>query len=96
MKKYLPFLFPILLITCQDEPVENQTETSQNTAEEDQVVVENGIETLMSCLEVLETGDFSNLLINLFDNIEDDSGDFHEIMLEAIEDIPNYQPLIDS
>ena len=49
----------------------------------------------MDCLQVLETGDFSNLLINLYDNVDADTTDFHEIMIEAIENIPNYQPLID-
>jgi len=96
MKKYLFSLFLFFLFTCETEPVQNPPDVSQNTAEEDQVVVENGIETLMDCLEVLETGDFSNLLIDLYDNVDDDSNDFHETMLEAIEDIPNYQPLIDS
>lgn len=96
MKKYLFPLFLFFLMTCQNESVQNPPDVSQNTAEEDQVVVENGIETLMDCLEALETGDFSNLLINLYDNVDDDTNDFHEIMLEAIEDIPNYQPLIDS
>ena len=98
MKRYLYFVIFISLITCQDEPAEASefTETSENTAEEDQVVVENGIDTLMDCLEALETGDFSNLLIDIYDNVDDDTNDFHEIMIEAIEDIPNYQPLIDS
>ena len=64
------------LFTCETEPVQNPPDVSQNTAEEDQVVVENGIETLMDCLEVLETGDFSNLLIDLYDNVDDDSNDF--------------------
>ena len=50
----------------------------------------------MNCLELLEKGDFSNLLIDLYDNIDDDTSDFHETMIDAIEDIPNYQPLIDS
>ncbi|MDG1778926.1 MAG: hypothetical protein P8H23_06235 [Flavobacteriaceae bacterium] len=98
MKKYFYLLIFGVLITCQDEPAEASefTETSENTAEEDQVVVENGIDTLMDCLEALETGDFSNLLIDIYDNVDDDTNDFHEIMIEAIEDIPNYQPLIDS
>lgn len=98
MKRYFYFVIFISLITCQDEPAEASefNETSENTAEEDQVVVENGIDTLMDCLQALETGDFSDLLINIYDNVDDDSSDFHEIMIEAIEDIPNYQPLIDS
>ena len=98
MKKYFCLLMFSFLITCQDEPAEasESTETSENSAEEDQVVVENGIDALMDCLEALETGDFSNLLIDLYDNVDDDENDFHEIMIEAIEDIPNYQPLIDS
>lgn len=96
MKNYFPFLLFFLLTACQGESSEDQQETSQSTAEEDQVVVENGIETLMDCLEALETGDFSNLLIDIFDNIEDDSSDYHETMVDAIEDIPNYQPLINS
>jgi hypothetical protein len=98
MRKYFYVLFFGLLITCQDEPAESSdnNETSENTAEEDQVLIENGINTLMDCLEALETGDFSNLLIDVYDNVDDDTNDFHEIMIEAIEDIPNYQPLIDS
>ena len=50
----------------------------------------------MNCLEVLETGDFSNLLIEIYDNAEADTTDFHQIMMDAVENIPNYQPLIDS
>ena len=77
MKKYLFSLFLFFLFTCETEPVQNPPDVSQNPPEEDQVVVENGIETLMDCLEVLETGDFSNLLIDLYDNVDDDSNDFH-------------------
>jgi hypothetical protein len=49
----------------------------------------------MDCLEFLETGDFSNLLIDIYDDADDDDTDFHETMLDAVENIPNYQPLID-
>ena len=84
------------LFSCNNETVEDSTTLdSQNTAEEDQEQVERSIEMLMDCLEVLETGDFSNLLINIYDNADSDTTDFHENMIEAIENIPNYQPLID-
>ena len=84
------------LFSCNNETVEDSTTfDSQNTAEEDQEQVERSIEMLMDCLEVLETGDFSNLLINIYDNADSDTTDFHENMIEAIENIPNYQPLID-
>jgi hypothetical protein len=84
------------LFSCNNETVEDPTTPdSQNTAEEDQEQVERSIEMLMDCLEVLETGDFSNLLINIYDNADSDTTDFHENMIEAIENIPNYQPLID-
>lgn len=95
--KKIILLIPILFFTgCENESVQDETNPSQNTPEEDQIIIENSIETLMNCMEALETGSFSNLLIDLYDNIDDDSSDFHEIMLEAIEDIPNYQPLVDS
>jgi len=95
MKKLIFTLTLIALFSCENEPIGAPPEVSQNTAEEDQVLVENGIEMLTNCLEVLQTGDFSNLLINLYDNVDGDSTGFHQTMLEAIEDIPNYQPLID-
>lgn len=99
MRKYNYFIVLLFLLNCESEPVsnpnENLNETSENPAQEDQVTVENAIQTFMTCLEVLETGDFSNLILDVYDNIDDDSNDFHEIMVNAIEEIPNYQPLID-
>ena len=84
------------MFSCNNETVdETTTPDSQNTAQEDQELVERSVEMFMDCLQVLETGDFSNLLINIYDNADEDTTDFHEIMIEAIEDIPNYQPLID-
>lgn len=96
MKKLLLTFLLISMFSCKNEPADTTTEESQNTAEEDQVLVENGIQSVMNCLELLETGDFSNLLIDLYDNVDGDTSDFHRKMIEAIEDIPNYQPLIDS
>lgn len=96
MKKLLLTFTLISMFSCENEPTGSATEESQNTPEEDQVLIENGIQSLMNCLEVLETGDFSNLLIDLYDNVDADTADFHQTMIEAIENIPNYQPLIDS
>ena len=96
MKKLIFIFMMFTLFSCNNETVEDSTTLdSQNTAEEDQEQVERSIEMLMDCLEVLETGDFSNLLINIYDNADSDTTDFHENMIEAIENIPNYQPLID-
>ena len=97
MRKHNFLIFLILILTCESEPVENPSyQSSENSAQEDQVIVENNIQTFISCLEVLETGNLSNLILDVYDNVEADSDDFHEIMIEAIEDIPNYQPLIDA
>ena len=97
MKKLVFTFMMFSLFSCSNDPVEDTTTpVSQNTAEEDQEQVERSVEMFMDCLQVLETGDFSNLLINLYDNVDADTTDFHEIMIEEIENIPNYQPLIDS
>jgi hypothetical protein len=96
MKKLLFIFMMFSLFSCDNETVdETTTPDSQNTAEEDQEQVEASVEMLMNCLEILETGDFSNLLIDIYDNADADTTDFHENMIEAIENIPNYQPLID-
>ena len=97
MKKKIFLLIILSAFSCKNEPVDDPTTPeSQNTAEEDQVLVERSVDMLMNCLEVLETGDFSNLLIDIYDNADGDTTDFHETMIEAIENIPSYQPLIDS
>ena len=97
MKKFILLFMMITLFTCDNESVNDATTPeSQNTAEQDQEQVEASVEMLMNCLEVLETGDFSNLLIEIYDNAEADTTDFHQIMMDAVENIPNYQPLIDS
>ena len=97
MKNLFLFLIVISLFSCDNEPSsDTTTPDSQNTAQEDQAQVERSVEMLMDCLQVLETGSFSNLLIDIYDNADADNSDFHEIMIEAIENIPNYQPLIDS
>lgn len=97
MRKIIFMFMMIPLFSCNNESVNDPTiEDSQNTAEEDQEQVEASVEMLMNCLEILETGDFSNLLIDIYDNADGDTTDFHETMINAIENIPNYQPLIDS
>ena len=109
MRYFFCLLSLIFALSCENEsvdidsndPIDNNdnndnSENSSNTAEEDQILVENGIQSLLDCIAALESGNFSDLLINIYDNVDEDNSDFHEIMLEAIEDIPNYQPLIDS
>ena len=109
MRYFFCLLSLIFALSCENESVdidsndpidnndnEDNSENSSNTAEEDQILVENGIQSLLDCIAALESGNFSDLLINIYDNVDEDNSDFHEIMLEAIEDIPNYQPLIDS
>jgi len=95
MKKIIYVFLIIFIYSRESESADNPDEVSQNPAEVDQVLVENGIQTLMNCLEFLETGNFSNLLIDIYDDADADASDFHETMLDAVEDIPNYQPLID-
>ena len=109
MRYFFCLLSLIFALSCENESVdidpndpidnndnEDNSENSSNTAEEDQILVEDGIQSLLDCIAALESGNFSDLLINIYDNVDEDNSDFHEIMLEAIEDIPNYQPLIDS
>jgi len=109
MRYFFCLLSLIFALSCENEsvdidtndPIENNdnednSENSSNTAEEDQILVEDGIQSLLDCIAALESGNFSDLLINIYDNVDEDNSDFHEIMIEAIEDIPNYQPLIDS
>tara|TARA_S200000501_G_scaffold257512_1_gene241318 strand:+ start:17083 stop:18222 length:1140 start_codon:yes stop_codon:yes gene_type:complete len=109
MRYFFCLLSLIFALSCENESVdidpndpidnndnEDNSENSSNTAEEDQILVEDGIQSLLDCIAALESGNFSDLLINIYDNVDEDNSDFHEIMIEAIEDIPNYQPLIDS
>jgi len=109
MRYFFCLLSLIFALSCENESVdidpnnpidnndnEDNSENSSNTAEEDQILVEDGIQSLLDCIAAFESGNFSDLLINIYDNVDEDNSDFHEIMLEAIEDIPNYQPLIDS
>ncbi len=109
MRYFFCLLALIFALSCENESVdidpndpidnndnEDNSENSSNTAEEDQILVEDGIQSLLDCIAALESGNFSDLLINIYDNVDEDNSDFHEIMIEAIEDIPNYQPLIDS
>ena len=79
-----------------NEEDDEDTSNSTRSAEEDQKIVEDGIKTLLSCIEELESGELSNLLIKLYDNADADYSDYHETMVEAIENIPNYQPLLNS
>ena len=79
-----------------NEEDDEDTSNSTRSAEEDQKIVEDGIKTLLSCIEELESGELSNLLIKLYDNADADYEDYHETMVEAIENIPNYQPLLNS
>ena len=58
MKKIIYVFLIIFIYSCESESADNPDEVSQNPAEVDQVLVENGIQTLMNCLEFLETGDF--------------------------------------
>jgi hypothetical protein len=96
MKKFIFTCMMISVFSCSNETAEDSTNpNSQNTAEEDQALVEGSVDMLMDCLQVLETGDFSNLLIDIYDNADADTSEFHETMIDAIENIPNYQPLID-
>ncbi len=89
-------------ITDNDDDInKDDDEDTSRSAEEDQKIVEDGIQTLLSCIEELESGELSNLLIKLYDNADADYnnstiGDYHETMVEAIENIPNYQPLLNS
>lgn len=100
MKNYFILFILFFLIACEAEPVDSnltdEVNNSDNSAEVDQLAVENGIQGLLDCISALESGDFSNMLIDIYDNVDTDNSDFHEIMIEAIDDIPNYQPLIDS
>ena len=68
MRKIFYLFFIIFIYSCESDSANNSDEESQNPAEVDQVLVENGIQTLMDCLEFLETGDFSNLLIDIYDD----------------------------
>ena len=79
-----------------NEEEDEDTSNSTRSAEEDQKFVEDGIKSLLSCIEELESGELSNLLIKLYDNADADYSDQHETMVEAIENIPNYQPLLNS
>jgi len=83
----------LFLNACSSD--DTSDEVSQNSAKDDQNLVEESVKDLMNGLEEFEKGDFSNLLIELFDGVDDDD-DFHQNMIEAIEDIPNFQSLTDS
>ena len=49
MKKIIYVFLIIFIYSCESESADNPDEVSQNPAEVDQVLVENGIQTLMNC-----------------------------------------------
>ena len=60
---------------------------SENSSEQDKLVVENKMESFMSCMENLESGQFSQLLLDLYDNVENDNTSYHDDLSEAFSDL---------
>jgi len=60
---------------------------SENSSEQDKLVVENKMESFMSCMENLESGQFSQLLLDIYDNVENDNTSYHDDLSEAFSDL---------
>jgi hypothetical protein len=60
---------------------------SENSSEQDKLIVENKMESFMSCMENLESGQFSQLLLDIYDNVENDNTSYHDDLSEAFSDL---------
>lgn len=65
------------------------------SAAESQSFFESEIDLMMDCMSLFERGDISNFFLDIYDDIEEDYSDFHEIMVEAIADIEDFGYLDD-
>jgi len=91
----LNILFSILLIFsiaiaytgCSGEEGIDEVIDSVNTSEQDKLVVENKIESFLSCMEGLESGQLSQLLLDIYDNSENDNATYHDDLIEAFSNL---------
>jgi len=76
-------IISILFMGCEGEDGVDEITDSKNTSEQDKVIVENQIEDFLGCMESMESGELSQLLLDLYDNIENDNTNYHDDVLEA-------------